>query len=286
MAEENRSFSEESLQTEPESKNFIENFIDEDLKEGKVKEIKTRFPPEPNGYLHIGHAKSILLNYGIAKEYNGTFNLRFDDTNPVKEKTEFVDSIRKDVEWLGADFENRMFFASDYFPIMYEKAVFLIKKGKAFVDDLTAEEIREYRGDYNTPGKESPCRNRSIEENLRLFTEMKEGKYQDGEKTLRAKIDMASPNINMRDPILYRVSHMSHHNTGDEWCIYPMYDFAHPIEDAVEGISHSLCTLEFEDHRPLYDWVVKECEFPFPPRQIEFAKLYLTNVVTGKRYIK
>lgn len=286
MAEEIRSFSDESLNTEPESKNFIENFIDEDLKEGKVKEIKTRFPPEPNGYLHIGHAKSILLNYGIAKEYNGTFNLRFDDTNPVKEKTEFVESIRKDVEWLGADFENRMFFASDYFPIMYEKAVFLIQKGKAFVDDLTADEIKEYRGDYNTPGKESPYRNRSVEENLRLFTEMKEGKYQDGEKTLRAKIDMASPNINMRDPILYRVSHMSHHNTGDEWCIYPMYDFAHPIEDAVEGISHSLCTLEFEDHRPLYDWVVKECEFPFPPRQIEFAKLYLTNVVTGKRYIK
>ena len=286
MAEENRSVTEENKNTEPESKNFIENFIDEDLKEGRVKEIKTRFPPEPNGYLHIGHAKSILLNYGIAKEYNGTFNLRFDDTNPVKEKTEFVESIRKDVEWLGADFENRMFFASDYFPIMYEKAVFLIQKGKAFVDDLTAEEIREYRGDYNTPGKESPYRNRSIEENLRLFTEMKEGKYQDGEKTLRAKIDMASPNINMRDPILYRVSHMSHHNTGDEWCIYPMYDFAHPIEDAVEGISHSLCTLEFEDHRPLYDWVVKECEFPYPPRQIEFAKLYLTNVVTGKRYIK
>ena len=286
MAEENRSFSEESLQTEPESKNFIENFIDEDLKEGRVKEIKTRFPPEPNGYLHIGHAKSILLNYGIAKEYNGTFNLRFDDTNPVKEKTEFVDSIRKDVEWLGADFENRMFFASDYFPIMYEKAVFLIKKGKAFVDDLTAEEIREYRGDYNTPGKESPCRNRSIEENLRLFTEMKEGKYQDGEKTLRAKIDMASPNINMRDPVIYRVARMTHHNTGDKWCIYPMYDFAHPIEDAIEGITHSLCTLEFEDHRPLYDWVVRECEYKNPPRQIEFAKLYLTNVVTGKRYIK
>ena len=286
MAEENRSFTDESTNLEPESKNFIENFIDEDLKEGKVKEIKTRFPPEPNGYLHIGHAKSILLNYGIAQEYNGTFNLRFDDTNPVKEKTEFVDSIRKDVEWLGADFENRMFFASDYFPIMYEKAVFLIKKGKAFVDDLTAEEIREYRGDYNTPGKESPCRNRSIEENLRLFTEMKEGKYQDGEKTLRAKIDMASPNINMRDPILYRVSHMSHHNTGDEWCIYPMYDFAHPIEDAVEGISHSLCTLEFEDHRPLYDWVVKECEFPFPPRQIEFARLNITNMLMSKRYLK
>ena len=269
MAEENRSVTEENKNTEPESKNFIENFIDEDLKEGRVKEIKTRFPPEPNGYLHIGHAKSILLNYGIAKEYNGTFNLRFDDTNPVKEKTEFVESIRKDVEWLGADFENRMFFASDYFPIMYEKAVFLIQKGKAFVDDLTAEEIREYRGDYNTPGKESPYRNRSIEENLRLFTEMKEGKYQDGEKTLRAKIDMASHNINMRDTILNRVSHISH-----------------PIEDAVEGISHSLCTLEFEDHRPLYDWVVKECEFPYPPRQIEFAKLYLTNVVTGKRYIK
>ena len=286
MAEENRSVTEENKNTEPESKNFIENFIDEDLKEGRVKEIKTRFPPEPNGYLHIGHAKSILLNYGIAKEYNGTFNLRFDDTNPVKEKTEFVESIRKDVEWLGADFENRMFFASDYFPIMYEKAVFLIQKGKAFVDDLTAEEIREYRGDYNTPGKESPYRNRSIEENLRLFTEMKEGKYQDGEKTLRAKIDMASPNINMRDPVIYRVARMKHHNTGDKWCIYPMYDFAHPIEDAIEHITHSICTLEFEDHRPLYDWVVRECEYSEPPRQIEFAKLYLTNVVTGKRYIK
>jgi len=248
--------------------------------------VQTRFPPEPNGYLHIGHAKSILLNYGLAKKYGGQFNLRFDDTNPTKEKTEFVESIIEDVKWLGADFEDRLFFASNYFEQMYECAVFLIKKGKAFVCDLTADEIREYRGDFKTPGKESPYRNRSIEENLKLFEEMKEGKYQDGEKVLRAKIDMASPNINMRDPVIYRVARMSHHNTGDKWCIYPMYDFAHPIEDAVEHITHSICTLEFEDHRPLYDWVVRECEFENPPRQIEFAKLYLTNVVTGKRYIK
>ena len=227
-----------------------------------------------------------MLNYGLAKKYGGQFNLRFDDTNPTKEKTEFVESIIEDVKWLGADFEDRLFFASNYFEQMYECAVFLIKKGKAFVCDLSAEEIREYRGDFKTPGKESPYRNRSIEENLRLFEEMKEGKYQDGEKVLRAKIDMASPNINMRDPVIYRVARMSHHNTGDKWCIYPMYDFAHPIEDAVEHITHSICTLEFEDHRPLYDWVVRECEFENPPRQIEFAKLYLTNVVTGKRYIK
>ena len=268
------------------SKNFIEQEIDKDLAEGVYDHVQTRFPPEPNGYLHIGHAKSILLNYGLAQKYNGKFNLRFDDTNPTKEKTEFVESIMADVKWLGADFEDRLFFASNYFEKMYECAVFLIKKGKAFVCDLSAEQIREYRGDFNTPGKESPYRNRSIEENLRLFEEMKEGKYQDGEKVLRAKIDMASPNINMRDPVIYRVAHMHHHNTGDKWCIYPMYDFAHPIEDAVEHITHSICTLEFEDHRPLYDGVVRECEFENPPRQIEFAKLYLTNVVTGKRYIK
>ena len=274
------------MENETVSKNFIEQEIDKDLAEGVYDHVCTRFPPEPNGYLHIGHAKSILLNYGLAQKYNGKFNLCFDDTNPTKEKTEFVESIMADVKWLGADFEDRLFFASNYFEKMYECAVFLIKKGKAFVCDLSAEQIREYRGDFNTPGKESPYRNRSIEENLRLFEEMKEGKYQDGEKVLRAKIDMASPNINMRDPVIYRVAHMHHHNTGDKWCIYPMYDFAHPIEDAVEHITHSICTLEFEDHRPLYDWVVRECEFENPPRQIEFAKLYLTNVVTGKRYIK
>ena len=271
---------------EVESKNFIEQEIDKDLAEGVYNHVQTRFPPEPNGYPHIGHAKSILLNYGLAKEYGGKFNLRFDDTNPTKEKTEFVESIIEDVKWLGADFEDRLFFASNYFEQMYECAVLLIKKGKAFVCDLSAEEIREYRGDYNRPGKDSPYRNRSVEENLKLFEEMKEGKYKDGEKVLRAKIDMSSPNINMRDPVIYRVAHMPHHNTGDKWCIYPMYDFAHPIEDAIEHITHSICTLEFEDHRPLYDWVVRECEFENPPRQIEFAKLYLTNVVTGKRYIK
>jgi glutaminyl-tRNA synthetase len=281
-----KNIQDEAEKNDPTSKNFIEQLIDEDLKEGVYDHVHTRFPPEPNGYLHIGHAKSILLNYGIAKEYGGKFNLRFDDTNPMKEKSEFVNAIVRDVKWLGADFEDRMFFASDYFDIMYEKAVLLIKKGKAFVDDLTAEQITEYRGDFTHPGKESPNRNRPIEENLRLFEEMKEGKFADGTMILRARIDMASPNLNMRDPIIYRVAHMHHHNTGDKWCIYPMYDFAHPIEDAVEGITHSLCTLEFEDHRPLYDWVVRECEFPHPPRQIEFAKLYLTNVVTGKRYIK
>ena len=284
--EENREVLETAEKEEVVSKNFIEQEIDKDLAEGVYNHVQTRFPPEPNGYLHIGHAKSILLNYGLAKKYGGQFNLRFDDTNPTKEKTEFVESIIEDVKWLGADFEDRLFFASNYFEQMYECAVFLIKKGKAFVCDLTADEIREYRGDFKTPGKESPYRNRSIEENLKLFEEMKEGKYQDGEKVLRAKIDMASPNINMRDPVIYRVARMSHHNTGDKWCIYPMYDFAHPIEDAVEHITHSICTLEFEDHRPLYDWVVRECEFENPPRQIEFAKLYLTNVVTGKRYIK
>ena len=271
---------------EPVSKNFIEREIDKDLAEGVYDHVQTRFPPEPNGYLHIGHAKSILLNYGLAKEYGGKFNFRFDDTNPEKEKTEFVESIIEDVKWLGADFEDRMFFASDYFQTMYDCAVLLIKKGKAFVCDLTAEQIREYRGDFTHPGKESPWRNRSVEENLELFENMKNGVYKDGEKVLRAKIDMASPNINMRDPVIYRVAHAHHHNTGDKWCIYPMYDFAHPIEDAVEHITHSICTLEFEDHRPLYDWVVRECEFENPPRQIEFAKMYLTNVITGKRYIK
>lgn len=277
---------EEAAGGERREKNFIENEIDKDLASGRYSHVQTRFPPEPNGYLHIGHAKSILLNYGLAEEYGGLFNLRYDDTNPTKEKWEFVESIRADVEWLGAKFDDRIFFASNYFETMYECAVKLIKKGKAFVCDLTADQIREYRGDFNTPGKESPYRNRSVEENLKLFEEMREGKYADGEKVLRAKIDMASPNINMRDPVIYRIAHLSHQNTGDKWCIYPMYDFAHPIEDAVEKITHSICTLEFEDHRPLYDWVVNECEFPEPPRQIEFAKLYLTNVVTGKRYIK
>ena len=268
------------------SKNFIEIEIEKDLAEGVYDTVHTRFPPEPNGYLHIGHAKSILLNYGLAKKYNGKFNMRFDDTNPTKEKVEFVEAIKKDIQWLGADWEDRLFFASDYFPQMYEAAVKLIKKGKAYVCDLSAEEIREYRGTLTEPGKDSPYRNRSVEENLELFENMKNGVYGDGEKVLRAKIDMSSPNMNMRDPVIYRVAHMTHHNTGDKWCIYPMYDFAHPIEDAIEGITHSLCTLEFEDHRPLYDWVVRELEYPHPPRQIEFAKLYLTNVVTGKRYIK
>ena len=274
------------MENETVSKNFIENIIDKDLAEGVYDTVHTRFPPEPNGYLHIGHAKSILLNYGLAQEYNGKFNMRFDDTNPTKEKSEFVESIKADIKWLGADWEDRLFFASDYFGQMYEAAVKLIQKGKAYVCDLTADQIREYRGTLTEPGKESPYRNRSVEENLQLFEEMKEGKYADGEKVLRAKIDMASPNMNMRDPVIYRVAHMTHHRTGDTWCIYPMYDFAHPIEDAIEGITHSICTLEFEDHRPLYDWVVKELEYPQPPKQIEFAKLYLTNVVTGKRYIK
>ena len=278
--------SEEIKNTETVSKNFIEIEIDKDLASGRFDHVQTRFPPEPNGYLHIGHAKSIILNNDIAKEYNGKFNLRFDDTNPTKEKEEFVNSIIEDVKWLGGEFEDRLFFASNYFEEMYEKAVMLIKKGKAFVCDLSADEIREYRGDFKTPGKESPYRNRSVEENLKLFEDMKNGLFEDGSHVLRAKIDMASPNINMRDPIIYRVARMTHHNTGDKWCIYPMYDFAHPIEDAIEGITHSLCTLEFEDHRPLYDWVVRECEYKNPPRQIEFAKLYLTNVVTGKRYIK
>ena len=272
--------------TERVSKNFIEDIIDKDIAEGRTKKVITRFPPEPNGYLHIGHAKSILLNYGLAKEYGGQFNLRFDDTNPTKEKTEFVESIKADVEWLGADFGDRCYFASNYFEKMYEAAIKLIKKGKAFVCDLSADEIREYRGTLTEPGKNSPYRERSIEENLDLFERMKNGEFPDGSKVLRAKIDMSSPNMNMRDPVIYRIARMTHHNTGDDWCIYPMYDFAHPIEDAVEGITHSICTLEFEDHRPLYDWVVRELEYENPPKQIEFAKLYLTNVVTGKRYIK
>ncbi len=266
-------------------KNFIEIEIDKDLESGRYKEVVTRFPPEPNGYLHIGHAKSILLNYGLATKYGGKFNFRFDDTNPSKENEEYVDSIIEDVRWLGAKFDE-VKYASNYFDIMYEKAVLLIKKGLAFVCDLTADEIKSYRGDYNTPGKESPYRNRSVEENLKLFEDMKNGIYKDGEKVLRAKIDMASSNINMRDPVIYRIAHMTHHNTGDKWCIYPMYDFAHPLEDAIEGITHSCCTLEFEDHRPLYEWVVNNTDFDHPPRQIEFAKLYLTNVVTGKRYIR
>lgn len=268
------------------SKNFIEQIIEKDIEEGRCQKVVTRFPPEPNGYLHIGHAKSILLNYGLAKKYNGKFNLRFDDTNPMKEKTEFVKSIEEDVRWIGGDFGEEVYFASNYFDQMYEAAVKLIKKGKAYVCDLSADEIREYRGTLKEPGKNSPYRDRSVEENLQLFEEMRDGKYEDGSKVLRAKIDMSSPNINMRDPVIYRVARMNHHNTGDKWCIYPMYDFAHPIEDAIEGVTHSICTLEFEDHRPLYDWVVRELEYENPPKQIEFAKLYLTNVITGKRYIK
>ncbi len=268
------------------SKNFIELIIDKDIEEGHCSEVHTRFPPEPNGYLHIGHAKSILLNYGLAQKYGGKFHLRFDDTNPTKEKTEFVEAIKEDIAWLGADWEERLFFASDYFPQMYDAAVKLIKKGKAYVSDLSADEIREYRGTLTEPGRDDPSAGRTVEENLALFLDMKNGKYTDGEKVLRARIDMTSSNINMRDPVIYRVAHMHHHNTGDQWCIYPMYDFAHPIEDAIEGITHSICTLEFEDHRPLYDWVVRELEYEMPPKQIEFAKLYLTNVVTGKRYIK
>ncbi|MBQ8279187.1 MAG: glutamine--tRNA ligase/YqeY domain fusion protein [Roseburia sp.] len=272
------------------SKNFIEQIIEKDIEEGHCQEIHTRFPPEPNGYLHIGHAKAILLNYGLAQKYNGKFNLRFDDTNPTKEKTEFVNAIESDIAWLGADWEDRLYFASDYFQEMYEGAIKLIKKGKAYVSDLTAEQIREYRGTLTEPGKEDPYSTRTVEENLQLFEDMKNGKFADGEKVLRARIDMASSNINMRDPVIYRVARMNHHRTGDNWCIYPMYDYAHPIEDAVEGITHSICTLEFEDHRPLYDWVLIELGYKNDasgtPKQIEFAKLYLTNVVTGKRYIK
>ena len=281
------------MENENVSKNFTEQFIDQDIEEGHCKTVHTRFPPEPNGYLHIGHAKSILLNSGLAQKYNGKFNLRFDDTNPTKEKTEFVEAIKEDIKWLGADWEDRLFFASDYFDQMYEAAVKLIKKGKAYVSDLSADEIREYRGTLTEPGKEDPAGSRSVEENLALFEDMKNGKFADGEKVLRARIDMTSSNINMRDPVIYRVAHMTHHRTGDKWCIYPMYDFAHPLEDAIEGITHSICTLEFEDHRPLYNWVIDEVgkdmipdKDEMPPRQIEFAKLYLTNVVTGKRYIK
>lgn len=278
------------MENEAVSKNFIEQIIEKDLEEGHCEKVVTRFPPEPNGYLHIGHAKSILLNSGLAKKYGGQFNLRFDDTNPTKEKNEFVESIKEDVKWLGADWEDHIFYASDYFDQMYEAAIKLIKKGKAYVSDLSAEEIREYRGTLTEPGKEDPYSTRSVEENLTLFQEMKDGKCEDGSRVLRARIDMASSNINMRDPVIYRVAHMTHHRTGDKWCIYPMYDFAHPIEDAIEGITHSICTLEFEDHRPLYDWVVTEMGYKKgpeeTPKQIEFAKLYLTNVVTGKRYIK
>ena len=286
MCKENANINSSEEEKGAASRNFIEQIIDKDLAEGVYDKVCTRFPPEPNGYLHIGHAKSILLNYGLAKEYGGKFNMRFDDTNPTREKTEFVESILEDIKWLGADWEDRLFFASNYFEQMYEGAVKLIRKGKAYVSDLTAEEMRQYRGTLTEPGTNDPNRERSVEENLDLFEKMKAGKFADGEKTLRAKIDMSSPNINMRDPVIYRVAHMSHHNTGDKWGIYPMYDFAHPIEDAIEGVTHSICTLEFEDHRPLYDWVVRELEYPHPPKQIEFAKMYLTNVVTGKRYIK
>lgn len=265
--------------------NFIKNIIIKDLESGKHKEIVTRFPPEPNGYLHIGHAKSITLNFELADEFNGRTNLRFDDTNPTKEDVEYIESIKEDVKWLGFQWEE-LHFASDYFEEMYERAVLLIKKGKAYVCDLSAEEIRETRGTLTEPGKESPYRNRSVEENLELFERMKNGEFKDGEKVLRAKIDMASPNINLRDPVIYRISHTTHHNTGDKWCIYPMYSFAHPLEDAIEGITHSICTLEFEDQRPLYDWFVRECEMENIPQQIEFARLNLTNTVMSKRKLK
>ena len=273
------------MASETNSSNFIRNIIVDDLESGKVKEIVTRFPPEPNGYLHIGHAKSICLNFSVADEFKGKTNLRFDDTNPVKEDTEYVESIKEDVKWLGFEWDN-LFFASNYFDTMYEKAQLLIKKGKAYVCDLTGDEMKEYRGTLTTPGKESPYRNRSVEENLDLFDRMRKGEFKDGEKVLRAKIDMASPNMNMRDPIIYRISHAEHHNTGNKWCIYPMYDFAHPIEDAIEGITHSICTLEFADHRPLYDWVVSECEFESQPHQYEFARLNITNTVMSKRKLK
>lgn len=273
------------MSQETTTSNFIKNIITNDLETGKHNQIITRFPPEPNGYLHIGHAKSITLNFGLADEFGGITHLRFDDTNPTKEDTEYVESIKEDVKWLGYEWD-KLFFASDYFEEMYQRAVLLIKKGKAYVCDLTPEQIKEYRGTLTTPGKESPYRNRSIEENLKLFEEMKNGVYKDGEKVLRAKIDMSSPNLNMRDPIIYRIAHATHHNTGDKWCIYPMYDFAHPLEDAIENITHSICTLEFEDHRPLYDWFVKECEMPSVPRQIEFARLNMTNTVMSKRKLK
>ena len=267
--------------------NFIHNIIDEDRAAGKYGgEVYTRFPPEPNGYLHIGHAKSICLNFGTAMKYGGKCNLRYDDTNPVKEDVEYVDAIEDDIRWLGFKWEKQL-WASDYFDTMYKAAETLIEKGLAYVDDLSAEEIKNTRGTLTEAGTESPCRNRSVQENLGLFRDMKAGKYADGEKVLRAKIDMASPNINMRDPVIYRIVHAPHHNTGDKWCIYPMYDFAHPIEDAIEGITHSICTMEFEDHRPLYDWVLKEVGFwPEPPQQIEFARLNITNMVMSKRYLK
>jgi glutaminyl-tRNA synthetase len=270
---------------ETKSSNFIRNIVIEDLKAGRVKEVITRFPPEPNGYLHIGHAKSICLNFELADEFNGKTNLRFDDTNPLKEDTEYVNAIKEDVKWLGFEWDG-LYFASDYFEEMYNRAVLLIKKGKAYVDDLSAEEIRRMRGTLTEPGKESPYRNRSVEENLELFERMRKGEFKDGEKVLRAKIDMASPNINLRDPVLYRIAHATHHNTGDKWCIYPMYDFAHPLEDAIEGVTHSLCSLEFEDHRPLYDWVIRECEMEHVPRQYEFARLNMTNTVMSKRKLK
>ena len=273
------------MSNETNSSNFIKNIVINDLETGKHDSIITRFPPEPNGYLHIGHAKSICLNFGLAKEFNGKVNLRFDDTNPLKEDVEYVNSIKEDVKWLGFDWDN-LYFASDYFEEMYNRAVLLIKKGKAYVCDLTSEEMREYRGTLTEPGKESPYRNRSVEENLELFEKMKNGEFKDGEKVLRAKIDMSSPNINFRDPVIYRIAHSTHHNTGDKWCIYPMYAFAHPLEDAIEKITHSICTLEFEDQRPLYDWVVRECEMEATPRQIEFARLNLTNTVMSKRKLK
>ena len=273
------------MSTENNSSNFIRNIIIDDLESGRTSEVITRFPPEPNGYLHIGHAKSICLNFSLADEFNGKTNLRFDDTNPIKEDTEYVESIKEDVKWLGFDWDN-LFFASNYFDTMYEKAILLIKKGKAYVCDLTADEIKEYRGSLTEPGKDSPYRNRTVEENLNLFERMKNGEFKDGEKVLRAKIDMSSPNINMRDPIIYRIAHSTHHNTGDKWCIYPMYDFAHPLEDAIEGVTHSICTLEFEDHRPLYDWIIKECEMENVPRQYEFARLNITNTVMSKRKLK
>lgn len=278
---------EDNVKTEINESNFIHDFIDEDIKNDKYegKPIYTRFPPEPNGYLHIGHAKSICLNFTTAEKYNGLCNLRFDDTNPVKEDVEYVESIEEDVRWLGFQWD-KLLFASDYFQQMYDCAVKLIEKGVAFVDDLSADEIREYRGTLTEPGKESPYRNRTVEENLKLFSEMKEGKYEDGTKVLRAKIDMSSPNMNMRDPVIYRISHNEHHNTGGKWCVYPMYDFAHPLEDAIEGITHSLCTMEFEDHRPLYEWSLNELDWPTPPRQIEFARLNLTNTIMSKRHLK
>jgi glutaminyl-tRNA synthetase len=270
----------------PMASNFIHNIINKDLEEGVYDRVHTRFPPEPNGYLHIGHAKAINIDFGTAEKYGGLCNLRFDDTNPSKEDVEYVNSIQEDIRWLGYDWEDRMYYASDYFNKFYEYAVKLIKKGKAYVCDLTAEEIREYRGTLTEPGKESPYRNRSVEENLELFEKMKNGEFEEGSRVLRAKIDMTSPNLNMRDPVLYRIQYSTHHRTGDEWCIYPMYDYAHPLEDAIEGVTHSLCSLEFEDHRPLYDWVLKECEFKNPPKQIEFARLNLTGTVMSKRKLR